>query len=121
NPNGLLSHRLAHAIMRELVAQADYLIDLHSNVVPTLAFTIVKPTQNRAVEEASRRMAEAFGLTTIELRLDLEAHRTRTMMAAALAEGKPGITIELGGTRTAEPRPIEAAGRGRLACARAGR
>lgn len=114
NPTGLLSHRLAHTIMAELVARADYLIDLHSNVVPALAFTIVKPTANAEVEAASRRMAEAFGLTTIEMRLALESHRTGTLMEAALAEGKPGITIELIGTRSLEPASIEAGVRGTL-------
>ncbi len=109
---GLTSHRLAHAIMTELVARADYLIDLHSNVVPALAFTIVKPTANREVEATSRAMAEAFRLTTIELRLALESHRTGTLMEAALALGKPGITIELIGTRTLEPTSIEAGVRG---------
>jgi len=99
SPTGLTSHRLAHAIMAELTARADYLIDLHSNVVPALAFTIVKPTASAEVEAASRRLAEAFGLTTIEMRLAL---------------GKPGVTIELIGTRTLEPASIEAGVRGTL-------
>ncbi len=114
SPNGLLSHRLAHTIMRELVERADFLVDLHSNVLPALAFTIVKPTRNAAVETTSRRMAKAFGLTTIEMQLELEAHRTGTMLEAALADGKPGITIELIGTRTLEPKSIEAGVRGTL-------
>ena len=114
SPQGLLSHRLAHAIMHALVARADYLIDLHSNVLPALAFTIVKPTRNEAVEATTRRMARAFGLTAIEMSLELEAHRTGTMLEAALAEGKPGLTIELIGTRTLEPTSIEAGVRGTL-------
>ena len=94
-PDQLLSHRLAHTIITELVARADYLIDFHSNVVPSMPFTILRRTENLAVNAAAKKMADAFGITTIEMVQQLEQHRTGTMSDWALAAGKPSIVIEL--------------------------
>jgi uncharacterized protein len=94
-PDQLLSHRVADIILKKLVAECDFLVDFHSNVLPSIPFTIVRRSGSAAVDQASRRMAAAFGITTIEMLQSLEQHRTGTMSDCALADGKPSIVIEL--------------------------
>ena len=94
-PDQLLSHRLADVIVNQIVAKADYLIDLHSNVQPSIPFAIVRRTPDEAVNAAGRKMADAFGITTVLMVLKFEQHRTGTMSDWALAHGIPSIVIEL--------------------------
>jgi hypothetical protein len=110
----LLSHRLADVIIRELVAPCDYLIDFHSNVTPSIPFTIIRRTADEAVNAACRRMAEAFGFTTVEMVQQLEQHRTGTLSDCSLADGKPTIVIELIDTRRLNSAAISMGVRGTL-------
>jgi predicted deacylase len=77
------------------VAKADYLIDLHSNVQPSIPFSIVRRTPDEALNATSQKMADAFGLTTVRMVLKFEQHRTGTMSDWALAHGIPAVVIEL--------------------------
>ncbi len=95
DPKMLLSHRLAHLIYNQLVKPCDYVIDLHSNPSPAMQFTIVKGIADRKVSEKSRQLAEAFGITTIEMIYEHEKHRTGTMVECALNDGKPSLVPEL--------------------------
>ncbi len=110
----LLSHRIADVIMKEFVAKADYLVDIHSNVTPSIPFTIVRRTEDEGINAACTKMAEAFGLTTVEMVLKLEQHRTGTLSDSALADGKPSIVIELIDTRRMNPRAVKMGVRGML-------
>jgi predicted deacylase len=95
NPNGLLTHRLANLVFEEGVKKCDYLIDLHCNVATSMYFSIIKGSEGEKAFKQSRMMAEAFGITTVEMILEHEAHRTGTMTDEAGKIGKPAIVIEL--------------------------
>ncbi len=94
-PGQLLSHRLADVIVNQIVTKTDYLIDLHSNVQPSIPFAIIRHTPDEAVNAAGRKMADAFGITTVRMVLKFEQHRTGTMSDWALAHGIASIVIEL--------------------------
>lgn len=113
-PDQLLSHRLAHVVITELLAKADYLIDFHSNVTPSIPFTIIRRTGDAKVNAACRRMADAFGVTTVEMVQQLEQHRTGTLSDCALTDGKPTIVIELIDTRRLNEAAITMGVRGTL-------
>jgi predicted deacylase len=95
DPETLLSHRLAHLIFTQLVAKADYLIDFHANPPPAMQFALIKETQNKEVWQKCREMAAAFGITTVDMVLSFERHRSGTISECAAGEGKPNLTLEL--------------------------
>lgn len=95
DPKMLLSHRLAYLIYHKLVKHCDYVIDLHSNPPPAMQFTIVKEVADAELTARCRAMANAFGITTIEMLYEHEKHRTGTMAECALADGKPCLVPEL--------------------------
>lgn len=115
-PDQLLSHRLAHTIITEILAPADYLIDLHSNVTPSIPFTIIRKTADESVNARSQAMADAFGFTTVEMVQRLEQHRTGTLSDCALADGKPTVVIELIDTRRINAAAVTMGVRGVLNC-----
>jgi predicted deacylase len=112
--HGLLTHRLANLIFEEGIKRCDYLIDLHCNPATAMYFSIVKGSEGEATFEKSKEMAEAFGLTTIEIILKHEAHRTGTMSDEAGKIGIPGITIELVPWRSISPEAVQIGVRGVL-------
>ena len=115
NPNGLLTHRLVDLIYREGVQKADYIIDFHANPDPAMHFTIIKePPDDAETWEKSKGMAEAFGVTIIEMELKYEAHRTGTLVDAALSLRKPSVIIELTPWRRITPEAVEVGTRGTL-------
>jgi hypothetical protein len=95
DPKGLLTHRLAHLIFQEGVKKCDYLIDFHCNVASAMCFSIIKGAQGSEAFRKSKMMADAFGITTIEMIMEHEAHRTGTMAEAAGEVGKPVLVVEL--------------------------
>ncbi len=92
--NGLLTHRIAYQVLRSGVSHADFLIDFHANPTPAIQFAIYR-NQPAAVGAKAKAMADAYGITTIQLKLENEPHRSGTLPDSAQAEGKPAITIEL--------------------------
>jgi predicted deacylase len=92
--NGLLTHRLAYWVLHEGVNHADFLIDFHANPTPAIMFTIIR-NQPPEVGAKAMAMANAYGITTIQLKLENEPHRSGTLPDSAQALGKPTITIEL--------------------------
>lgn len=67
DPHGTLSHRLAHALMEEVVARADILIDSHSGgrllaFLPVAGFYAAGGGISANAAAASLRMARAMGL-----------------------------------------------------------
>lgn len=111
---GLTTARLANMILEEGVKKADYLIDFHANPEPAMYFSIVKESQDKDVWAASRAMADAFGITTVEMILKFEAHRMGTMTDTAINLKKPGITIELVPWRRMSPVAVRVGVRGVL-------
>lgn len=114
DPNGLLTHRMANFIYEEGVKKCDYLIDFHCNVSSAMHFSIVKGTDNVDAWKRSQAMAKAFGITTIEMILKHEAHRTGTMGQEAGALGKAIITIELVPWRLIDQQAVRVGVRGTL-------
>jgi len=97
-----------------LQQSSDYLLDFHCNPYPAMCFALYGLSDNQEVGLKSHALARAFGITTIEMRLDLEAHRTGTMMEAAHRLGKPMIVVELFPWRRIDPLAVEVGVRGAL-------
>jgi predicted deacylase len=112
DPKSLLSHRLAHLIYSQLVAPCDYVIDLHANPTPAIQFAITKGAADPNITTRSKKMADAFGITTIEMRYEHEKHRTGTMIECAMADGKPSLVLELVYWRRIDPVSVNTGVRG---------
>jgi len=95
NPAGTITEVMAAALFREAVMQSDAFIDLHGGdlVEALVPFTIYYQSGNAAVDDASRKMAEVYGIKHIVRSM---AIRGGSYQAAA-AMGKPAILTESGG------------------------
>jgi len=95
NPAGTITEVMAATLFREAVARSNAFIDLHGGdlVEALVPFTIYYQSGNAAVDEASRKMAEVYGIKYI---LRSMAIRGGSYQAAA-AMGKPAILTESGG------------------------
>lgn len=102
-PGLSLSRRLAHLILTELVSKADYEVDLHSNMVPSIPFTIMHAASDEKVVAESRRMAEAVGFTLVDQTDGTPAPSSSWMTDWILAAGKPAIVVELIDSRRINP------------------
>jgi predicted deacylase len=111
--NGLLTHRLAYQVFHQAVPLADAIIDLHANPTPAIMFSLYR-NQPSEVGARAAAMAAAYGITTIQMRLENEAHRSGTMGDAAQALGKPSLTIELLSWRRALEDSVRSGVRGTL-------
>lgn len=111
---GLLTHRIANLIYEEAVKKCDYLIDFHCNVSSAMYFSIIKGSEEEEAFRKSREMADAFGVTTIEMILAHEAHRTGTMSDEARKAGKPMLVLELIPWRMIDPQAVDVGVRGTL-------
>ena len=114
DPKGLTTQRLASLVLEEGIRKVDYLIDFHANPEPAMYFSIIKDAQDRAVWEKSREMAEAFGITIVEMVSKYEAHRTGTMTDTAMQMGKPSMTVELVPWRRVSPLAVRVGVKGVL-------
>ncbi len=102
-PDQSLSRRLADLILKELVARADYQVDIHSNMVPSIPFTILHAVADEAVGAESRRMAEAVGFTLVDETEKMPAPDPGWMLDWTLAAGKPAVVVELIDSRRINP------------------
>ena len=114
DPGGLLTHRIANLILEEGVKKCDYLLDFHCNMASAMCFSIVKGAEGEEAFEKSREMADAFGITPIEMILKHEAHRTGTMSDEARNHGKPVLVVELVPWRMISPVAVQVGLRGAL-------
>jgi len=100
NKDGTLSERIADSITRNVIEQADYLVDLHAGDGNEVLrpYVYMPVTGNKELDEASRGMALAFGLDHIVvdeaplLPKDASIYTDQT----ALTRGIPAITTETG-------------------------
>ncbi|RPJ32867.1 MAG: hypothetical protein EHM35_11105 [Planctomycetaceae bacterium] len=102
-PDQSLSRRLADLILKELISRADYELDLHSNMTPSIPFTILHYAADEAVGAESRRMAEAVGFTLVDETEKLPGQNPSWMMDWILAAGKPALVVELIDSRRINP------------------
>ena len=113
-----LTNRLVAAISRHAVAQADYVIDLHSNARDSILFNFVRWNDSKA-GRASVAMSRAFGFTTVlseakRQGFGFEERLVGLLADTSLAAGKPTLTVELTPQYDIEPSIVEAGVRGVL-------
>ena len=98
--DGTVSERIADVITREVIARADYLVDLHcgdgNEALRPYAYWEAVGTPE--VNEKTRQMALAFGLDHIVIETDRPADPARSVYTSntAITRGKPAITTETG-------------------------
>jgi predicted deacylase len=107
-PNGTITQRLASFISPAL-QRADYYMDLHGNADPAAQMTMMYLDQcsDDATRSETRRIAEAFGFTPVDMLSNAEAHNPAILgttsgypTAIANAHGIPAIMVELTGNGT---------------------
>jgi predicted deacylase len=89
-----ITERMA-AFITEALNEADYVIDMHANPLPSIPFVLTSLSMcasKEMVEEVSK-MAAAYGVTVI----DWPATKATTIRNICVANGKPAITPELAG------------------------
>lgn len=99
-PDGTLSERIAHSITTEVIARADYLVDLHAGDgnEALRPYVYMPVTGDARLDAAARGMALAFGLDhiVIDATRVAPADATQFVDMTALARGIPAITTETG-------------------------
>jgi predicted deacylase len=99
-PAGTLSERIAYQITTEVIAKADFLVDLHAGDgnEALRPYVYMPVTGDARLDAAARGMAVAFGLDHIVIDEAPIAPRDSTQFvdATALARGVPSITTETG-------------------------
>jgi len=111
---GSITSRIAKFIWNEATLGAALIMDLHENVSPCLMFTLAGSCKDREVEKRTVELAEAFGLTVIRTApVDLATPGMKAgdlyWAELAMANGIPGITVELEGkfeSRFDENQPV---------------
>jgi hypothetical protein len=95
NPTGTITEIMADLLFKNVIAQADYYVDLHGGdmIEALVPFTLYYRSGNQKVDDASKALAEAYGIPII---LGTTALRGGSYGAAA-AMGKPAILTEAGG------------------------
>lgn len=99
--DGTLSERIAEAITREVVERATHLVDMHcgdgNESLRPYSYSTV--TGNKAIDDATRDMALAFGLDHIVLERSRPSDPASSIYleSTAILRGKPAITTESGG------------------------
>jgi hypothetical protein len=98
---GTVSERIAEVITREVVDKATHLVDMHcgdgnESLRPYSYWTI---TGNKAIDDAGREMALAFGLDHIVVERDRPSDPAKStyLESTAILRGKPALTAESGG------------------------
>lgn len=100
---GSVTSRIAHVLLNQLAAPADYHIDMHSGDSMEHLYPYVfyhKNSSGRSdVDEASRKMAKAYGLDYIAAtQLEGQGDSDRGNFYSSVSEaGTPSIQPELGG------------------------
>lgn len=99
-PDGTLSERIAHAITTEVIAKADFLVDLHAGDgnEALRPYVYMPVTGDARLDAAARGMALAFGLDhiVIDATRIAPADATQFVDMTALARGIPAMTTETG-------------------------
>lgn len=95
NPTGTATEILADLLFKQVIAQADYYIDMHGGdmIEALIPFTLYYKTGNEAVDAKSRALAEAYGIPIIVGTTVLRGGS----YGAAAALGKPAVLTEAGG------------------------
>ncbi len=94
NPNGTASERLAHTVFTEVIARADFYVDLHGGDIneALVPFTIMLETGDPGVDERTMGLARAYGISYV-----LRGRVSGGTYAAAAQRRIPAILTEAGG------------------------
>lgn len=101
DPKGSETERIAATLTREVIDRATHLIDMHcgdgnESLRPYSYWTV---TGDRALDEAGRGMALAYGLDHVVIDRERPKDPAKSMYTAttAILRGRPAITTESGG------------------------
>lgn len=94
NPQGTASERLAHTLFSEVIARADYYVDLHGGDIneALVPFTILLESGQPDVDTRALDLARAYGIRYV-----LRGRVSGGTYAAAAHRGIPAILTEAGG------------------------
>ena len=96
NPNGIFTERIAYDLFNKGVARADVVLDIHSNAIGAVSFNIVRSGGSGKAWDSQWDLAEAFGITIAVGQMG-QTGLSGMLQDAALAAGKPALTVELSG------------------------
>jgi predicted deacylase len=100
NPQGTQTDRALYQITKQVVEQADYLVDLHGGDIDEnlRPYSYWAPTGKADQDRVSKEMALAFGLDTIIISTGrpTDPNASRYLETTASLRGKPSITAEAG-------------------------
>jgi predicted deacylase len=99
NPEGTVTHQVAHAFIDQVLVQADLILSMHGWSAGYLVEPYVEFPCSGEVMRASWEAARAFGLRYLN---PLDA-RPGTLMAEAVRRSLPLIEVEIGGQGTSVP------------------
>jgi predicted deacylase len=109
DPNGSPSQVIADVIQREIVAQADYVIELHGGDAfdELTPFSIYTRTGNEETDRRALGFAQSYGLPIIETpSWDGRFRHVGGLYSTACALGKPGFVAEAGQNAIVEPEAV---------------
>lgn len=102
DPAGTLTERIAHTLVREVMAPADYFVDVHAGdaneeLRPYVAYSADGPSPEQIA--FSRGMAEAFGIDCLKATRGRSKDPAKAVFSTNVTNlmGKPTIAIESGG------------------------
>jgi len=114
--DGTQSERIAYVLMQEVIARADFLVDLHGGDgnEALRPYTYWVNSGNAAVDAQSQQLALAFGHDHIVIDTSRPNDPARAVTCAntAITRGKPAITTETGLLGSSEERWVAQVERG---------
>ncbi len=93
---GTLTQRIAHDLFHQGVVRADAVLDIHSNAIGAVNFTIVRTGGAGPAWDGQWTLADAFGLSVAVGPVG-QLGLTGTLQDAAIERRKPALTVELSG------------------------
>jgi predicted deacylase len=101
--DGTVSEQLALWLFENLIEQADYYVDLHGGdlIEALVPFSIYNRCDDGAVEQASRELAEVFGIEQI-----VRSESSGPAFCAASDAGIPSMMAEAGGQGSWPPESV---------------
>src|SRR5436190_6420007 len=111
-PDGTQTERASYLITKQVVEQADYLIDLHGGDIDEnlRPYSYWSKTGNEKLDATTHDMVLAFGLDHIIMVTDRpkDPNASRYLESTGSTRGKPSITAEAGHSGTVEPSDVKA-------------
>ncbi len=114
--DGTLSERIADALTKNVIARADFVVDLHAGDAneSLRPYSYWMTNGTAAVAEQSRALALAFGLDhiVVDRTRPTDPNASVYLSNTAITRGKPAVTIESGGLGMSDEESIARIERG---------